>query len=323
MIRFTPTMRDISERTGLERSTVSRILGGDFGAHRYRPETIARVRREAERLGYQPNRAARSLKTGRSNLVGVLTARIRNPWFGELAAELVAALSDRGCRVIMADSNEVFLRERDSLRDLVAFGVDGIIFSPCQLRRQPAMAALRLPVVVLDYRLYPERPCVRLDYPAAAREMLALARARGRRRVGLVCHRATAEAERAFLAASTGVAVIRPPAAARTLESVPEQVRILLERKADCLIGLNNDLTIGLLAALRAGGGRARRDVGVAGIDDFPAAALLEPALTVLRQPVPAYAKAAVSLLMERIENPGMKPKDVCCLGELVVRESV
>lgn len=316
-------MGDLSVLTGMDRSTVSRILRGDFGAHRYRRETIARVRREAARLGFSPNHAARSLKTGRSHFVGVLMARIRNPWFGELAAELDSALSARGCRVILADSNEDFARERTSLQDLIGFGVDGIILAPCALRRQPALANVRTPVVVLDYSLYPERPCVRLDSAAAARDLLALARTRGYRRVGLVCHEATAEVERAFLATDVKVAVVRAPAPLRTLEQVPEQVGSLLDRKADCLIGLNNDLTVGLLTCLRDRGVRVRQDVGVAGIDDFPAAALLDPALTVLRQPVPDYARIAVQLLMERIEHPDRKPEDVCCRGELVARESM
>jgi DNA-binding LacI/PurR family transcriptional regulator len=316
-------MRDLSELTGLDRSTVSRILRGDFGAHRYRPETVARVRGEAVRLGVRPNHAARSLKTGRSHFVGVLVARIRNPWFGELAAELDSALSARGCRVILADSNEEFGRERASLQDLIGFGVDGIILAPCALRRQPALVDLRTPVVVLDYPLYPERSCVRLDSAAAARDLLALAQTRGYRRVGLVCHQATADVERAFLAASTRVAVIRALAPLRTLERVPEQVLSLLDRKADCLIGLNNDLTIGLLACLRERGVCVRKGIGVAGIDDFPAAALLDPALTVLRQPVSDYARIAVQLLMERIEHPDRKPRDVRCRGELAVRESM
>jgi DNA-binding LacI/PurR family transcriptional regulator len=323
MIRSKSTMGDLSALTGLDRSTVSRILRGDFRAHRYNPETVARVRGEAVRLEVRPNHAARSLRTGRSHFVGVLVARIRNPWFGELAAELDGALSARGCRVILADSNEEFDRERASLQELIGFGVDGIILAPCALRRQPALANVRTPLVVLDYPLYPERPCVRLDATAAARDLLALSRTRGYRRVGLVCHQATADLERAFLAASTKVAVIRSPAALRTLERVPEQVLSLLDRKADCLIGLNNDLTIGLLACLRERGVRVRKGIGVAGIDDFPAAALLDPALTVLRQPVPDYAKTAVRLLMEQIEQPDRKPQDVRCRGELVVRASM
>ncbi len=323
MFHAKSTMQDLGVLTGMDRSTVSRILRGDFGAHRYRPETVARVQREAARLGFSPNHAARSLKTGRSHFVGVLMARIRNPWFGELAAELDSALSARGCRVILADSNEEFGRERASLQDLIGFGVDGIILAPCALRRQSALANVRTPVVVLDYPLYPEWPCVRLDSAAAARDLLALARTRGHRRVGLVCHQATAEVERAFLVADAKVAVVRALAPLRTLERAPEQVRALLDRKADCLIGLNNDLTIAVLACLREHGVRVRQDIGVAGIDDFPAAALLEPALTVLRQPVSDYARLAVQLLMERIEYPDRKPQDVRCRGELVVRASM
>ena len=323
MIRSKSTMQDLGVLTGMDRSTVSRILRGDFGAHRYRPETVARVQREAARLGFRPNHAARSLKTGRTHFVGVLMARIRNPWFGELAAELDGALSACGCRVILADSNEEFDRERASLQDLIGFGVDGIILAPCTLRRQPTLANVRTPMVVLDYPLYPERACVRLDSTAAARDLLAMAWTRGYRRVGLVCHQATVEVERAFLATDTKVAVIRAPAPLRTLARVPEQVRSLLARKADCLIGLNNDLTIDLLACLRERGVHVRQDVGVAGIDDFPAATLLDPALTVLRQPVSDYARIAVQLLMERIEHPDLKPQDVRCRGELVVRASM
>lgn len=314
------TMAELAKRVGVNRTTVSRILRSDFAKHHYNADTIKRVRDEAARLGFRSNRIAQGLKTGKSALVGLLMADIRNPWWGELASQLDRLLAADGYRVIIADSGNSFQRESASLSDLLAFGVDGLLFSPCELKRQPALARADRPVVLLDYDLYPAHPCVSLDTQAAARAFLEAAERRGRKRIGLIAHGATGDLERAFARQGR---VLRAPASLRRIESAAAQVDWLLAHEADCLIGLNNALAVAALAHLRVRGPRVPDDVGFAGIDDFMGAPLLTPPLTVLQQPLHEYARCAVELLHRRMADPRARFESVLCQGTLIERCSL
>lgn len=317
-------MKEIARRAGVDRTSVSRILNEDFSRHHYCPETIKKVKAIAEAHGYIPHRAASALKTGKTQLVGLLMPDIRNSFFGELASIMDSLLSEMGYRVLIADSAGSFEREALALRDLMAFAVDGLIFTPCTLRKQPLIKRLRAPMVVLDYNLYPAHACLALDYDDAARQLLKLFQSRGRRKIGLVCHSATRMAENCFLqAAHPPLRVLRPPLKMRALPAVYDQVRFLVAKDADGLICLNNDITIRTLHCLKEDSVSVPDEIAVAGIDDISMSDLLTPPVTVLRQPIADYARTAVSYLQQMFENPEAKPPTRRFKGALLIRESI
>jgi len=98
-IRETPvTAKEIGRQLGLSQPTVSRILSGDTG-HRVSPETRQRVLETAARMGYRPNALARSLRQGRTNIIGFYTGYgyldARNPFLAELIGGLQRAADPR------------------------------------------------------------------------------------------------------------------------------------------------------------------------------------------------------------------------------------
>lgn len=318
------TMKELARLAGVDRTSVSRILNRDFAAHRYSPVTVEKVERLAKQYGYEPSRTAHALRTGSTQLIGLLMSDLRNPWFGELASTMDAILSAQGYRVVIADSANSFDREEKCIRDLAGFGVDGLILAPCALKRQRVVESLTMPVVILDYDIYPQRPCVSLDHGHAARTILSHLTTMGRRRAGLVCHEATVSLEKSFLSLSGGtVKVIRPPVGMRTREDVSAQVRHLLDEESDVVVGLNNDLTAAALNCLAGMKVDIPSEVGVIGIDDLPLANLLSPPVTVLSQPVAQYGGKAVEFLRQMIADPSRRIKSVCFPGNLIVRKSM
>jgi LacI family transcriptional regulator, galactose operon repressor len=318
------TMKEIARLAGVDRTSVSRILNEDFVRHSYRQETVDKVKAIAEEHGYTPHRAASALKTGKTQLIGLLMSNIRNPFFGDIASRIDSLLSDMDYRVLIADSANSFAREAKALRDLAAFSVDGIIFAPSTLKEQPSVKGMRTPIVVLDYNLYPDRPSILLDYDDAANKLLNLFTSRGRSKIGLVCHSATCVAEACFAkAANPPITIHLPPQKMRAIPTIYDQVRYLVAKGVDGLICLNNEITIRSLHCLKDDGVVIPDQVAVAGIDEIPMSGLVPPPMTVIRQPIVDYARTAVDYLQQMIADPETVPPSRRFEGTLIIRESV
>ena len=126
------TIKDIAEALCLSTSTVSRALSDDKNIRR---ETKEKVLTTARQLGYNPNPVALNLKYGRTNTIGVIVPEMTTPFAAEVINGIQEILYPEGLKVIIAQSNEDPLTERENLHLMERFRVDGIIISLChQLR---------------------------------------------------------------------------------------------------------------------------------------------------------------------------------------------
>src|SRR5207249_4092634 len=96
------TIKDVARESGVNVSTVSRALNGEYGVH---VETREMVTAIAERLGYRPNRVARGLVTGRSHTLALVVSDIRNPFFAEVARGAEDAACRAGHDLILCNSD--------------------------------------------------------------------------------------------------------------------------------------------------------------------------------------------------------------------------
>src|SRR5690242_7876696 len=146
--RRSPTILDIAAEARVSKTTVSRVLNGST---RVAPGTRARVSDAISALGFQVNHAARSLRTSRTGLVGLLVPLISI--FGLIVESLDDQLAEHGLGVLLAPS-----RRRDPARDLEAVetlvgrGVDALVLAPSD-DRSPALGrylrTLQTPVILL------------------------------------------------------------------------------------------------------------------------------------------------------------------------------
>ena len=95
-------LRDIAQAAGVTIATASRSLNGSYGVN---PNTRKRVLEVASRLHYRPNRLARGLVTGRSQIIGLIISDIRNPFFSEVARGVEDAAYSAGCDVVLCNSD--------------------------------------------------------------------------------------------------------------------------------------------------------------------------------------------------------------------------
>ena len=126
------TIKDIASHLSISVSTVSRALVDDKNV---RKETREKVLAAAKELNYKPNPVATNLKYGHTNTVGVIVPEMITPFASKVINGIQNVLYAHGIKVIVADSAEDPERERENLRMMEHFMVDGIIISLCSYRK--------------------------------------------------------------------------------------------------------------------------------------------------------------------------------------------
>src|ERR1043166_933451 len=122
------TLADIAQRTGVSINTVSLVLRNRPLQIAVRQSTIDRIKTTAKELDYRPNRAARTLRLQKSNLIGLVVREFRHPLFAGINQELIAELERRGFEVLVTDVPD--LGESKHMEDLYNHQIEGLIVGP-------------------------------------------------------------------------------------------------------------------------------------------------------------------------------------------------
>ena len=118
------TMRDVARAAGVSSATVSYVLNGH---DKVRPEVAQAVREAARRLGYRPNRAARTLRTGRAQVIGCVIPTLTSPVFPEIAHAVQARAEALGLATLLVDAGTDRAREETALAMLADHGAAGAV----------------------------------------------------------------------------------------------------------------------------------------------------------------------------------------------------
>ena len=121
----------LAERTGFSISTVSRVLNGKAQKYRIAAQTVEKITAEARKCNYQPNLTAQSLRTRRTNTIGLVVPSIDNPFFANIANVIIHEARLYRYTVILVDSMENEREEREGINSLMSRNIDGIIVVPC------------------------------------------------------------------------------------------------------------------------------------------------------------------------------------------------
>lgn len=317
------TLQDVARGVGLSVNTVSRALNDMPGVS---DATRARIKAEAERIGYVPNVHARSLVLGSRKTIGVVVTDLANPFFNDLVSEIEEQAINAGYTLLLLLSDEDPEREQVAVQTALRAGVDGIIGVPVQGRANPWTAVVKagIPLVLVAREL----PGFDVDFysndnEAGRRMTTEVLIERGARdivlleedlRISTVTHRI--DGFRAALDAhgipydSRRMAVVP---SRRTLrgaslwrgEDAYRVVSDLLDsgRVPDAFVVGNDYFALGLYSALRERGLRVPDDVLVTGWGDYPFARFMDPPLTTLRLPSMEVAKRATTRLLTLLDG--------------------
>ncbi len=120
------TIKDIAKLLGISKSTVSRALSEHSDVN---PETRKKILEVAQQMNYQPNTIALNLKQQRTNTIGVIIPETMNRFFSKATAGIQRIANLAGYNIIICQSDESLLAEKNNLRSLIAARVDGILIS--------------------------------------------------------------------------------------------------------------------------------------------------------------------------------------------------
>ncbi len=322
----------VARLAGVSSATVSYVINN--GPRPVSAETRVRVLDAIQKLGYQPNAVARSLRRQRTTTLGVILPDTENPYFAEVTREIERVAFARGYTVIQCHSDYSLERELQFVDLFHAERAAGVIWIPTTDSSEPALrlADLNIPLVVLDRQIAGvNAPAVIADNlnggSIATQHLINL----GHNRIGYI--------GRPFdLSHSSG----RTRGYLEALErnSLPVDEKLIarggfriedgrlaalhllkLEPRPTAIFAYNDFMAIGALRAAWECGLTVPSKVSIIGFDDIPQSALTCPALTTISQPKIEMGRRSCELILDLIEKkalPQQEPLDV----KLIVRES-
>jgi len=330
------TLHDVAHLAGVSIKTVSNVIN-DYP--HIRPSTREKVEAAIAQLGYQPNLTARSLRSGRTGVIGLALPELSLSYFAELADSVMVAAERRGVTVLIEQTGGDRARELEVLTSSRRQLTDGLLFSALGLGQDDArLLEVPYPVVLLGERIF-DGPTdhVTMRNIEAARAATEFLLERGHRRIAIV---GAHEGE------VIGSAGLRLTGYRQALEAAgvgfdPELIgytdlwhrangatsmRALLASgvRFDAVFAFNDTLALGAMRVLQEAGIRVPDDVAVVGFDNLDEAQYSLPSLTTVDPGREEIAETAVRVLLERIDerDPAQPPRELFAEFSIVERES-
>jgi len=303
------SLADVSRHAGVSIATASRVLNGS--THPVSEGTRGRVLAAADELGYRPSELARALVKRTSRFIGVIVGDIVDPYFAEIARGVEDVAAEAGHLTMVCNADRRPAAELGHLGVLRDYHAAGVVFAgsgyeyaaeaPVLRELVDELRAAGTVVVALAARDL-DCPSVLVDNRAAAYDATEHLLSLGHRRIAFVAgppglhtsaHRL--EGFQAAIAAGGGEAVVVP--GGFEFEAGAAAAEALFADLPDAVLGVNDEVAIGLLTALRRGGIDVPGRISVAGIDDTRPARLVD--LTSVSLPLHELGETAARVILE------------------------
>lgn len=332
------TIKDIAEAVGVSTALVSFALNsGSNKKYRVSDEMVKRIRAKAEELNYQPNSAARSLRSGRTNTIGVILSDISNRFFADIARCIEDEASSAGITVMIGSTDEN-CRKFDRLIDVfLNKGVDGFIIVPCEGSENTVQKLLdaNVPVVLID-RTYEgmDVSSVTLNNRKALSLAVRELYSQGYRKIHFVTYTTTisniVDRERGYIETMRELglgdeSVVRKIRYENILQQMRTLIPQMVDDGAEALVFSTNRLAIDSLVVLRDMDKRVPDDVAVIAFDGSETFAfdLYYTTVSYVKQPIEKFGTEAFSILMKLISSgDSCDCRTVTLNPELVLLES-
>ncbi|XAS68331.1 LacI family DNA-binding transcriptional regulator [Micrococcaceae bacterium Sec5.7] len=326
----TVTIKDVAALAGVSPATASRVLSGHPATS---SDSRAKVTAAVEQLDFRPNAQARSLRSTRTNVVGLLVSDVRNPFFADLAHAVEQAALEAGYVILLGNANEREAQQNRFLDTLIDQRVDGVIVAP-QGNGSGSISSLLnrgIPTVFVDRRIDGlDVPSVTTDSHVGISQAVRHFADQGHRRIGYIAGPQSISTGRerygAFADAMRAAGLDQDPALTvfgdfQVASGSAATAQLLqLKNPPTAILAADSPMAVGSVAKLHELGVRIGQDIALVAFDNIDWFALLNPALSVISHSVEDMGRIAVDLLVKVID--GGEPASVSLASELIVRES-
>jgi LacI family transcriptional regulator len=333
------TIKDIAKALGLSTSTVSRALRDSYEIS---PETKKLVLEYAEKINYHPNPIALSLKERRSRSIGIIVSEIANSFFSQTIDGIESIAYNNGYNVIISQTRESSERELINLNYLTSRSIDGLIvsvssetsdFSIFKELFERGMPIVFFDRVVNDINTHK----VIVDNYKGAYEATVELINQGYKNIATVANSAnlsiTQERLAGYKAALADHSIREKESYMKfcahgglVLSEVEEVITELLslKPKPDAILALGDKLTTGALRMLKAKKVQVPNDIGLIGFSNSETTELIDPALSIIKQPAFEMGEIATNLLLQLIESkhPVTQFETKVLAPQLILRDS-
>ncbi|HEY2900495.1 MAG TPA: LacI family DNA-binding transcriptional regulator [Polyangia bacterium] len=342
-------IKDVAEHAGVSVSTVSNVLNGR--SEKMRPLTFRRVEESIRALRFQPNQVARQLKTGTTPMLGLLVPSIASAFSSSLAREIEAVARQNAYYVLLGNTQAEPAEEERFLDEFMAQGLRGTILTSGLGRERNYLPLLERGLALISLDRKPAElsadsdggaliDFVSIDNVHAGRTATEHLLANGHtaivyatapvftsdrsdRRTGFLAAMKTAGREGESSVIEHSVSGTSSDAdLAAVGRSIAEEIAGRAQRPTG-VVAMSDMVAIGMVSAFQGHGIRVPQDISIVGIDDLYLDALLCPALTSVRQPLPEIAAALVTSLIRRLRDPKAPAIEQILKPDLIPRSSV
>ncbi len=329
------TIQDVADYAGVSKATVSRYL--NRGGQQLSTEVEERVASAIRTLGYSPSPMAQGLKRGKSRLIGLVVADVSNSFSVAVLRGVEKACRDAGYMVMLFNLGNDEQLEREAIRSLSAYRVEGFILHTLGHDAGALTDAAQLgkPVVLVDRKVGDaEVDLVALDNLTAVHEAAGHLVEAGYRHIlfisepikAISSRNERARAFRSFIAEHADTVSGSAIEAHRGDDDALDEALRELRRRAGqapvAVLAANAVISLRVAASAARLGWQLGTDLGLIGFDDPEWAALVGPGLSAISQPTDDIGRVATNCLIERLQGGQLPPRRVLLPGTLVTRGS-
>jgi len=325
------TIREISKLSGYSVTTVSRVLGKSELVKEDTKEKILRIIKDQS---YSPSIIARSLKTKKTNTIGLILGDIENPFYSRVAKGVIDTAEQRDYNVILCNSSYDTKLEEKSIEMLLSREVDGFLLTTVKLNQSVIddLKYRRVPYVLIDYKL--DLPGVSYivndDYHGgkiAAEYLVNL----GHKNIAFFGNEKLSSFKKRFngfkdILDKYGIIVNEFTIDdINDITEINNSLRNLIkaEEKVTALFAANDFLAIKTMENLSVLGLKVPKDISIIGYDNINISLMLRVPLTTINQPKYKTGKLAAELLLDMLESKeAIGDKRLILKPELIIRQS-
>ena len=323
------SLKDIAEAAGVSTALVSFVLNGKRKEYRVGEETAQRILKIANDMNYQPNLAAKSLRSGKTKTIGLVVSDISNPFFSQLARVLEDEAAKQNYTVLFGSSDENKDKMNSLVGNLINKGVDGLIIVPCE-GSERIIASLvydNVPIVLFD-RYFSD---INVSYVALNNFNASYVLTKHLLEVGYNAPCIVAydvdlihmkERVRGYKKAMgdvgkknfINVVCLKQNAPRKSADRLLPK---MVDAGVDAFLFATNMISLACLYTIKDMGKGIVGKIGLAGFDGNPAFDFFNVPISYIRQPIDILAQKALEILIDSMAN-GNTVQSVLAEGELV-----